>query len=203
MSKHQAEALRLAEKFAAGLCRERDYPRDAWVDCIQEGRLAALASLPRWQPSRSELATFLYRRVRGAVIDYRAKQSNGGLGGKHVSVQLVSLQDEVPGLEDFDGEPLAYEDVVAYSVPPEGFRDPLDELIGAEDAEAPTPDERVALLMSGLTKEEEQLLHREYGLSNTPTMTQQQLAAEAGISHQALRMRIVRTLRKMKKVSEE
>ncbi len=203
MSKHQEEALRLAEKFSIGLCRERDYPRGEWDDCVQEGRLAALSALSRWHPSRGTLATFLYRRVRGAIVDYRAKQANGGMGGDHVSVYLVSLQDQVPGIEDFDGDPLTYEDITAYPEPPDGYGDPLAELINAEEAETETPPVVVERLLTRLSPPERKLLTREFGLGGARSPTQQAMADEAGISQAAMRQRIARTLRKAKKLSEE
>ncbi len=202
MIEHQEEALRLAEKFAIGLCKERDYPREDWNDCLQEGKLAALEALPRWRPASGALTTFLYRRVRGAILNHRAKHANGGMGSKHVSVHLVSLQDQVPGAEDFDGDPLTYEDITAYVDPPAGYGDPLDELIQAEETASLQPEDDVATLLARLTPAERKLLTREYGLGGFKSPTQQAMADEAGISQPALRTRITRALRKAKKLSE-
>lgn len=201
MSKHEEEALRLAERFALGLCRERDYPREEWDDCVQEGRLSALEALPRWNVARGSLATFLYQRVRGAITNWRAKQANGGMGSKHVSVHLVSLQDHVPGVEDFDGDPLTYEDITAYADPPDGYGDPLHELITEEERRLPAPPEVVHGLLRRLPPAERKLLILEY-LAGKTGPTQQEMANHAGISQQALRTRIARALRKAKKLSD-
>lgn len=201
MSKNQEEALRLAERFALMLCRERDYPREEWADCMQEGRLAALEALPRWHATRGSLATFLYRRVRGAITNWRAKQANGGMGSKHVSVRLVSLQDHVPGIEDFDGDPLTYEDITAYADPPEGYGDPLQELAEAEDIRRPEPEDVVQGLLQRLTPAERRLLTNEYGLGGAPSPTQQAMADEEGISQPAMHKQIKQALRKAKKLS--
>lgn len=191
----QDEATDIALGIGKALCRNHDVTPDEWNDCVQEGVAAALKALPHWKGG-ALLSTFLYWRVRGAIMDYRAKQQNGGTGGRDARVGLVSLQDEVIGVQDFDGEPMTYEDIMSYDEPPHGLGDPLDELLRVEE-EARTPGEPLAeQLLQTLSSADRALIMRYFGISS-PEATQAELALTEGITQQSVSERIQRIIKRL------
>ncbi len=194
MTKLNDEASEIAIGVAKALCREQEVPPGEWEDCIQEGVYAALVAAKSWK-GESLLSTFLYRRVRGAIMDYRAKQQNGGTGGRDARVHLVSLQDDVHGTEDFDGEPLTYEDITSYDTPPAGFGDPLEEILQAEEGTT-APEHVVARLLEGLSEPDRVLIKRHFGLDG-PETKQLELALEKDVSQAAISKRIRLILKRL------
>ncbi len=189
------EATDIALGVGKALCRDHEVAPDEWNDCIQEGIAAALKALPHWKGG-AQLSTFLFWRVRGAIMDYRAKQQNGGTGGRDAKVGLVSLQDEVIGVQDFDGEPMTYEDIMSYEDPPRGLGDPLDELLKAEE-EARIPDESLAeQLLQTLSIADKALIMRYFGIG-APEATQAELALAEGVTQQSVSERIQRIIKRL------
>ncbi len=182
------EAIEIARRLGRAYCRAKDVPPAQQEDCIQEGITAALSVLPKWNPASCQLATHLYPWVRGTIMAYRAKQRNGGMGGKDAPVRLVSLQDEVPGVHDFDDEPMTYEDVLSYDTPPRGYGDPLSELVREED-DPQVPAELLERLMEALSPADRALIKSYFGIDG-PETTQQELAFDQDVSRQAINRRI-------------
>ncbi len=182
------EAIEIARRLGRAYCRAKDVPPEQQEDCIQEGITAALSVLPKWNPTSCQLATHLYPWVRGTIMAYRAKQRNGGMGGKDAPVRLVSLQDEVPGAHDFDDEPLTYEDILSYDTPPRGYGDPLTELVRDEE-DTDIPANVLERLLGTLSQADRVLIKRYFGMYG-PEVTQQELAFEQDTSQAAISKRI-------------
>lgn len=193
--KSKEEVTEMALGIGRALCREQEIPLIAQEDCLQEGVAAALRALPHWK-GRALLSTFLYWRVRGAIMDYRAKQQNGGMGGRDARVNMVSLQDEVPETYDFDGAPLLYEDIICEEDPPRGLGDPLDELLQDED-EARLQEGMLQPLLQTLSAADRSLIVRYFGI-DSPEATQEELALEAGMSQPGVSNRIQKILKKLR-----
>jgi RNA polymerase sigma factor (sigma-70 family) len=194
MTKLNEEATEIAIGVAKALCREYEVPPGEWDDCMQEGVFAALSAVRTWR-GESQLSTFLYRRVRGAIMDYRSKQQNGGTGGRDAKVNVVSLHDEVHGTEDFDGEPLTYEDITSYDNPPRGYGDPIEELI-LDEEEAGMPENILERLICSLSEADRVLIKRYFGIDG-PEVGQQELAFEEDVSQAAVSKRIQRILSRL------
>lgn len=200
MRKLNDEATEIAIGVAKALCREQEVPVGEWEDCIQEGVAAALAATRLWK-GQSLLSTFLYRRVRGAIMDYRAKQQNGGTGGRDARVRMLSLYEEVHGKEDFDGEPLTYDDIVAYESPPAGYGDPVDELVRQED-ENNGAEEQVARLLAPLSSADRALIMRYFGIDG-PEANQRELSLDEDVSQAAISKRIRKILESLRDHAEQ
>ncbi len=95
------------------------------LDAIQEANLVVGEMLPKWDPDRGTLATYLVPSIRGTLLNYANTHLNGGIGSKHVSVIRVGMDEQVdseeisaaqdePGVEQTVGitreESLTYDD---------------------------------------------------------------------------------------------
>lgn len=69
------------------------------MDAIQEANMAALEALPKWEPVRGTLATWLIPHIKGALLDYANTHTNGGIGSKHNKLIQVAI-DEVIASEE-------------------------------------------------------------------------------------------------------
>lgn len=56
----------------AGLLRQKLPPTIEWAELAQVGVVAMLEAAPRWDPQASPFWTFMYLRVRGAMLDFAA-----------------------------------------------------------------------------------------------------------------------------------
>jgi RNA polymerase sigma factor (sigma-70 family) len=125
----QEQALLLvAHVFRRMQARDRLVTVDAFdMDALQEANMAALEALPKWQPVRGTLATWLVPHIKGALLDYANTHTSGGIGSKHnkliqVAIDEVIAQEEVAEAQDTPGieeatpitleESLTYEDTV-------------------------------------------------------------------------------------------
>ncbi len=192
----QDEAVELATRVGRAYCRDASVPVSLVEDCLQEGILEALRVLPTWNPDKGRLITFLFPWVRGAIGAYLSKQQNGGTGGKDAAPRMISLQDEVRGIEDFDGEPLTYEDIVSYPEPPECLGDPLAELLREEEQQRMVPELAVQDLLDVLSLPDRALIMQYFGI-DSPEVTQQELALERDVSQAAISARIRRILTRL------
>ncbi len=197
MKSLEEQAAEIAVGVGTAFCREQDIPLHERDDCVQAGVVAALAALPQWRRS-AKLSTFLYPRIRGTIRDYRAESANRGMGSKHARVAIVSLHDEVPHAHDFDGDPLRYEDILAYEEPPGGYADPLVENVRA--AEPPIKDVLLAALQP-LTTTERSAIVAAYGLGKQEPRTQHQIARRKGVTQAAVGGAIRRGILKMQKTA--
>lgn len=64
-------------------------------DIMQEGYLAALQAIASHKPDKGALSTHIVPRVRGAILDYVAKERNAGMASKRIQLNVVSLNTEV------------------------------------------------------------------------------------------------------------
>lgn len=189
------DAVAIAQRVGRAYCRDLGIPQQYAEDCQNEGIAEALRILGNWDPDKGALITFLYPWIRGAIAAYWSKQQNGGMGGKDASPRLVSLQDEVVGAQDFDGDPLTYDDIVSYTDPPAGYGDPLDELLSQEE-EAEYGLHFLPQLLETLSSADRGLIMRYFGM-NGPEATQQELALEEDVSQPAISNRIQRILKRL------
>lgn len=194
------DAVAIAQRVGRAYCRDLGIPPQYAEDCQNEGIAEALRVLGQWDPDKGALITFLYPWIRGAISSYWSKQQNGGMGGKDASPRLVSLQDEVVGAHDFDGDPLTYEDIVSYAEPPLGYGDPIEELLNEEE-EAGGALQLLPSLLETLSSADRALIVRYFGLGG-PEATQQELALEEDVSNQAIGKRIQRILKKLREEYE-
>lgn len=191
----EQEAIDIATRLGRAYCRTKDIPLEYHEDCIQEGIETALRVLPKWNPDACKLATHLYPWVRGAIGAYRAKLQNGGMGGKDAPITLVSLHDEVPGAQDFDDEPLTYEDILSYHTPPRGYGDPVQELIHNEE-DSSIPHNIIERLLDSLSEADRVLIKRYFGMDG-PEAGQLELALEEDVTRQAISRRITRIINRL------
>lgn len=120
------EIAKHARGYAIEFCREHGVNEQDADDYIQEGITAALATAAGKETVQKAL---LYQRVRGAIMNYHKRWTNGGVGGRDApAFEHVYLADTIPGTSDDDGDPVTYEDVTAYEDPPNGYAEPSEEL---------------------------------------------------------------------------
>lgn len=195
MTPFEKEAIEIARRLGRVYCRTKDIPLEHHADCIQEGVLTALRVLPKWNPDTCKLSTHLYPWVRGSIAAYRAKLQNGGMGGKDAPITLVSLCDEVPGAQDFDDEPLMYDDILSYHNPPDGYGDPLQEAINNEE-DNKLPHNIIERLLDSLSEADRVLIKRYFGMDG-PEVGQFELALDEDVSQAAISKRITRILNRL------
>jgi len=93
------------------------------MDALQEANIAALEALPKWEPLRGTLATWLVPHIKGALLDYANTHTSGGIGSKHnkliqVAIDEVIAQEELseaqdnPGMEE--STPITLEESLTY-----------------------------------------------------------------------------------------
>lgn len=195
MTPFEKDAIEIAQRLGRVYCRTKDIPLEHHADCIQEGVYVALRVLPKWNPDACKLSTHLYPWVRGAIAAYRAKLQNGGMGGKDAPISLVSLHDEVPGAQDFDDEPLTYEDILSYHTPPRGYGDPMQEAIHNEE-DSRIPHNIIERLLESLSEADRVLIKRYFGMDG-PETGQLELALDDDVTRQAISKRIQRIIRRL------
>lgn len=125
------------------------YVRD---DLMQEAYLAAWEALPRWDPNKAQLQTWIDRKVRGAAINAKHRESFGMIGGRDSGSLVVSMHGVVADDEDENAGPLAPEASLVYEDPPEGFGDPSEEaedLVEAFIRAAPAGDQDMLRRLCG------------------------------------------------------
>jgi RNA polymerase sigma factor (sigma-70 family) len=131
----------------------------------------------------------LYQRVRGAIMNYHRRWTNGGIGGRDAPVfEHVYLADTIPGTSDDDGDPVTYEDVTCYEDPPGGYDGPENEL------ETLRAKQRVQKLLPLLSREDRELIHFLYFSDKT----QQEVAAIYNVTQQSVQERTQRVLKKLR-----
>ena len=139
--KLEVYALNLVEPTIGALIREGRLGRGAYADddLLQEGRTAALAVLARWQPEVAGLVTFMYQRLRHALLTHAYAQIP--------EAAMVSTSSEANDTDNDDessatvGDNLTYEDEKAGLEEPgseDGVRDVLEQMgkLSAAEREA-------------------------------------------------------------------
>ncbi len=180
------EIVKYARGYALEFCREHGVNEQDADDYIQEGITAALASASRKDTVQKAL---LYQRVRGAIMNYHKRWMNGGIGGKHVApFEHVYLGDTIPGAQDDDGDPVAYEDVISYDAAPGGYSTPEEEI------DVLRAKQQVQKLLPLLSREDRELVQFLYFSDKT----QQEVASIYGITQQAVQKREARVLKKLR-----
>lgn len=156
------------------------YVRD---DLMQEAYLAAWEALPRWNAFEGGLQTWVRENVRGAVLKARTRESSGMIGGRDNGPLVVSMHGESPdddGGDDEQGVLAGHEAAMVYKDPPAGFGDPADEV-----------DDLVTDLLNRVPKKYQDMVRRLCGIG-VPQETQEQYAHTAGITQQAVAMRLAK-----------
>lgn len=116
--------LLVAHVFRRMQSRDRMATVEAFdMDAIQEANMAALEALPKWDPLRGTLATWLVPHIKGSLLDYANTHTNGGIGSKHSKLIQVAIDEVIaseelseaqdsPGMED--SQPIALEESLTY-----------------------------------------------------------------------------------------
>lgn len=181
------EIAKHARGYAIEFCREHGVNEQDADDYIQEGISAAIATAAEKETVQKAL---LYQRVRGAIMNYHRRWTNGGVGGRDAPVfEHVHLADTIPGTsDDDDGEPVTYDDVMVYDDPPKGYDDPSAEL------ETLRAKQRLQKLMPLLNREDRELVYFLYFTDKT----QQEVARIYNVTQQAIQQREARVLKKLR-----
>lgn len=180
------EIVKYARGYALEFCREHGVNEQDADDYIQEGVTSALASA---SSKATVQKTLLYQRVRGAIMNYHKRWINGGVGGRDAPpIEHVYLADTLPGGQDDDGDPLTYEDIIAYDTPPNGYGTPDDE----RDTLHAT--QQVKRLLPLLDREDRELMYFLYFGGKT----MQDVATIYKITRQSVQERHRRVLKKLR-----
>lgn len=104
--------------------RDRLATVDAFdMDALQEASVEAMAAVPKWDPLRGTLATWIIPHVKGALLNYANTHTNGGIGSKHnklvqVAIDEVIASEELSEAQDSPGMessvPITLEESLAY-----------------------------------------------------------------------------------------
>jgi DNA-directed RNA polymerase specialized sigma24 family protein len=130
-------AYRIAAYCASELRRSGKLPDNVddtdYIDAVQECIIHVPALVRTWKPTH-KFSTYVNRAFKNVISNYLWTQSKGGLGDYRVEANV----DQFPDANDFDGE--AEDDEYsgdsaefAYDQAPQGYRDPMEELIAAEE----------------------------------------------------------------------
>lgn len=180
------EIAKHARGYAIEFCREHGVTEQDADDYIQEGIKAALLTSAGKTTVQKAL---LYQRVRGAIMNYHKKWTNGGIGGRDApAYEHVYLADTIPGTSDDDGDPVTYDDITAYEDPPNGYDEPSEEL------ETLRAKQRVQKLLPLLNREDRELVHFLYFSDKT----QQEVAVIYNVTQQSIQERARRVLKKLR-----
>lgn len=180
------EIAKHARGYAIEFCREHGVNEQDADDYIQEGITAALLTA---QGKERVQKALLYQRVRGAIMNYHKRWTNGGIGGRDApAFEHVYLADTIPGTSDDDGDPVTYEDVTSYEDPPNGYDEPEKEM------ETLRAKQRIQKLLPLLNREDRELVHFLYFSDKT----QQEVATIYDITQQSVQERQQRILKKLR-----
>ena len=180
------QIARHARGYAIEFCREHGVNEQDADDYIQEGIQAALKTAAGKETVQKAL---LYQRVRGAIMNYHKRWTNGGIGGRDApAFEHVYLADTIPGTSDDDGEPVTYDDVTVYEDPPNGYDVPDEEL------ETLRAKQRIQKLLPLLNREDRELIHFLYFSDKT----QQEVAVIYNVTQQSIQERTQRVLKKLR-----
>jgi RNA polymerase sigma factor (sigma-70 family) len=132
----------------------QDKGDDHWLN---EGMLIAGEAMRKWDPAKGAYSTYIVSHLRTALPMAVRKDARGGITARDygVSVSVVSLQDQRPGVDansddpDDDG---TYDATLAYAEAPEELGDPVEE---ASRIEVQT---RLAVALASLPVEEREAL---------------------------------------------
>jgi len=156
---------------------DRYYIRE---DLVQEAVATAGEAIRTWDPIEGAFSTWIVAAVRGAILQYIAREA-GGIQAAHLYRSTsFSWDDEL--FESINESHLTYEHT------PEGYADPSIE------AEQLQQQDRVSGLLGQLRSPEDQdMLTRLYGL-DCEAMTQSEYAFERGVSLSTVKKRLASTL---------
>ena len=131
-------------------------------DLISIGTIGLIKAIDSFNPTNgARFATYAGKCLQNEILMYYRGQKKNRCE--------VSMHDTID--VDKDGNPLTYMDIICCD---DSVADEVFNRIGSRKA--------MALLQSCLTERERYILTRRYGLDNTKSLTQRELAEEMGIS---------------------
>lgn len=151
------------------------------LDAIQEGNIAGLRALQKWDPTQGTLGSWLFPHIRGAILNY-ANSHLQIVGSKHTSTIRAGMDeavayDEIPASQDEPGS----EQLEAFS---------LEESLVYDRPVLPEPESAAehAALVGAINRLE--TLNREAIVLNLWGLSVQEIADAQGVSNETARRRL-------------
>jgi RNA polymerase sigma factor (sigma-70 family) len=161
--------------------RKENLLRMDFEDAVAEGNLAIGEALTRWQPAKAAFGTWIWIRIRGAVLDGERKEAKGGMVGPvEEAPRVVSTQSSNANTDDAGGSEYTITDQFETGQTPDG---------GVEAMER----QELYTEILKLAPREQQYINAIY-FEDRPIA---EIAAMEGISHQMVRKILARAIDKL------
>jgi len=159
-------------------------------DLLQDALLAAGEAIRSWDPRKGRFSTWVMAYTRGTLLKKVASAATGMVGGRDNGYFVTSMhgwQDTSNALELDESTEFGAEATLAYEEPPEGFRDPCEEVVLMQEKE------QLAQLLQRLPQKYSEMLSCVYGIDGLAE-TQEEYSKRKGIPLRTVKWQLSRGL---------